>query len=441
MDHKNIDRLFQEKLKNLEASPNKRVWSAIESKLDKKKRRVLPFWWFSGGIAALFILGLLLFPFSEKQHNINNNPIIVTEKQIEESDDSNKTILDSVANKSIQKETILIADEKNNKKKTIKKNKQVNKQPFFMAGNNVIKEKLVKEKSKQKNFKIDSNAIKNEKIITSKKQDPVSKKSNASEGLKPKKDFLTVVKKEKDKETEAIKETDNAWSVSPVVAILNSNSFSDTSPIDNNLLNSTSGKNSFSYGVQVSYKINKKWSIQSGIHQQKMRYENNNISVSNTSTSSRSSAVFSTGNSFNFDGNRNVESFSVSNVSLTNTVSSNGELLQEYGYIEIPLEIKYNVSNNQKFNTQLVAGFSSLFLNRNNLELNTNTVNQFGNADNLNAINFSGNFGVDFNYFLDKKWSIHINPMFKAQLNTFSENSNGFSPFNIGVYSGVKYNF
>ena len=48
MGDKKIDDLFQEQLKNLEVSPNKRVWNNIEDKLKKKKRKVFPFWWFSG---------------------------------------------------------------------------------------------------------------------------------------------------------------------------------------------------------------------------------------------------------------------------------------------------------------------------------------------------------------------------------------------------------
>ena len=35
MEEKNIDRLFQEKLKDLEVTPNENVWDAIEEKLQK----------------------------------------------------------------------------------------------------------------------------------------------------------------------------------------------------------------------------------------------------------------------------------------------------------------------------------------------------------------------------------------------------------------------
>lgn len=75
-----IDKLFQDKLKNLAATPHKRVWTKIESKLGKKKPRVLLFSWFAGGIAALFLLGVFIFPFSENQDLLNINHLIISKK-------------------------------------------------------------------------------------------------------------------------------------------------------------------------------------------------------------------------------------------------------------------------------------------------------------------------------------------------------------------------
>ena len=80
MDSKNLDKLFQEKLKNLEVTPNERIWNGIESKLQKKKRRVIPFWWFAGA-AAIFLLALFFFPFTNNENSFDNNDskIIITE--------------------------------------------------------------------------------------------------------------------------------------------------------------------------------------------------------------------------------------------------------------------------------------------------------------------------------------------------------------------------
>ena len=56
-------------------------------------------------------------------------------------------------------------------------------------------------------------------------------------------------------------------------------------------------------------------------------------------------------------------------------------------------------------------------------------------------MNFSGNLGVDFDYNISKKLYINVSPMFKYQLNTFSENSGGFQPYYLGVYTGLNFRF
>lgn len=60
-EKKNIDRLFQEQLKDFEAAPPEYVWENIREALEeKKKRRVLPLWFRLSGAAALLLAGLFL---------------------------------------------------------------------------------------------------------------------------------------------------------------------------------------------------------------------------------------------------------------------------------------------------------------------------------------------------------------------------------------------
>jgi len=57
-ESKHIDRVFQEKFKDFEASPRDVVWDNISTRLkeNKRKRRVLPLWYKMAGVAALFAL-------------------------------------------------------------------------------------------------------------------------------------------------------------------------------------------------------------------------------------------------------------------------------------------------------------------------------------------------------------------------------------------------
>ncbi|MGB0879818.1 MAG: outer membrane beta-barrel protein [Polaribacter sp.] len=443
MKGKNLDRLFQEKLQNLEVTPNEEVWNTIESKLKNKTPIISQIWWLSAGIAAVIILGLLLFPTSQDpvlENKTITDPIIVaTPKTTTDPINTKKTGIDRVSKKKKNKEEIRITKNKpiikNTRETDIKQQQLLNTSKTLIAEKNQQdiekgNKDLVNKKDTKKIF-LANTSIKDTKI----KADSISNKTNKNEIKKPKKDFLAVVKKEEKKEDTSIKKQ---WAVAPIFGVLNSNSFSNTSPIDKNLSESTQGSSSYSYGVQVSYQLADKWTIQSGIHLQEMGFSNNQIAV--MSTNSTTSITFTSNDHYIFQNISN-QNFDANSISLNSLKSFNGNLSQKYGYVEVPVEVKYHLSESKKFATQIVAGFSSLFLNKNEIDLNTGSFSRFGKATNLNNINFSGNLGFNLNYNFGKNWSLHLNPMVKIHLNTFSENGNGFRPHFIGVYTGINYNF
>ncbi|MBU3011180.1 hypothetical protein KO506_07180 [Polaribacter vadi] len=429
MDNKNIDKLFQEQLKDLEISPKKSAWINIESKLKKKKRKVFPFWWFSGAVASILILGLISNPFSKDENqNINNtfDEVITTIHK------ENSTILKEkdtlILNKNLKDDVLIsIANE------TIQINKNTQNLAETRLDKSVINNRKPVKVLQVSFSSFDDNlniSQKNSELsistINTKKKN--FKKLNIQELFKEKEDLITD------------KQINKNWSVAPVFAVLQSNSFTNTSPINENLANSTKGENTYSYGVQIAYKINKKWTIQSGIHLQEMSYANNQVSISLSEQSNTETTEFTNGETFSFDSNNNFNALLSSDFTTTSNTTF-GNLTQNYGYLEIPIEVKYSFSTNNKFETQIVTGFSSLFLNKNTVNLNTETLSKTLEANNLNNINFSGNLGFDFNYLFDENWSLNLNPMLKMQLNTFNKNSNGFAPFNLGFYTGLKYNF
>src|SRR5690606_5763031 len=82
--------------------------------------------------------------------------------------------------------------------------------------------------------------------------------------------------------------------------------------------------------------------------------------------------------------------FMVSNV--------NGALEQQFGYIEVPLEVEYSIINS-KFGLNVIGGFSTLFLNDNEVyTVLNNERSLLGEANNINSTSYSANFGLGFNY-------------------------------------------
>jgi hypothetical protein len=251
---------------------------------------------------------------------------------------------------------------------------------------------------------------------------------------------LKKEEKEKDDLASAIKR----WDVAPIIAPIYYNSLGDGSPIDNQFAsNDKSGSLNMSYGVNVAYSFNKKWSIRSGVNQFNAGYKTNNVVVQpapsgsngtlkNVTLRTEASNIAVFGES----------SFNVSALPSDLSLRFDAFLEQEFGYLEVPLEMKYQISD-KKLGIHMIGGFSTLFLNENNVYAKQPSGSRIllGAANNLNSVSFSTNIGIGFNYSISKKFNLNFEPTFKYQLNSFSENSGGFKPYIIGIYSGFSFKF
>ncbi|MCG2460921.1 PorT family protein [Flavobacteriaceae bacterium F89] len=238
------------------------------------------------------------------------------------------------------------------------------------------------------------------------------------------------------------------WSVEPSIAPVYFNAAGEGSSIAPSFVNnSKSGEVSFSYGVLVSYGVGKKWSIRSGVQKVNYGYSTNDISYTSTF------GIVSIPNIDNINYNTNSENLIVQNknpgkpipgMALDATAKNptrTGKMLQQFGYLEVPMEVNYALLD-KKFGIDLIGGVSSLFLTDNSVTLESGDRNtELGEANNINSVNFSANFGFGLNYRLLPKVHLNVEPIFKYQLNTFSNTAGSFQPFSIGVYSGLNFKF
>ncbi|MGY8916081.1 MAG: outer membrane beta-barrel protein, partial [Flavobacteriales bacterium] len=252
--------------------------------------------------------------------------------------------------------------------------------------------------------------------------------------------------KEKDN---AITDTDSKkWSLEPSVAPVYFNGFGSGSPIHPEFSsNSKSGNVNLSYGVFVSYEMSKKLSIRSGVHKVDYGYNTNDVKFTSSFAATSKSSLA------NIDYANNASNLIV--VSTSNdkpsaniqgevsgkTPSKNGSMIQQFGYLEIPLELNYALLD-KDFGISLVGGFSSLFLTNNAVLLEADGLNtEIGEANNINDVNFSSNIGFGLNYKFTPNLKLNIEPVFKYQLNTFSNSAGDFKPFSVGIYSGFNFKF
>ena len=551
-ERKNINNLFQEKFENFEVVPDQIVWNNIEAKLkEKKKRRVIPFWWKLSGIAAALLIGTFVYNFGFENSNAafdngttvtvkekndskagnevsknnsdkltlkNNNSINTTEESVANNANTNNSEknINSLDTDTKSNSSEVVANSTNakfNKKKSdnnyyqknntaltnnsdtenavaeVNKGKKKNKTKTAIQHNNesVVVENSLKEKNKSIENKtaIISNEEKNNTIVNNtidrnnkEKNKSIENKTtiisneeknntivnntidrnnsvlspNSKNDLTPNKKIdstkIAIVEPnaleelQNEKEKKMITEPKlNRWQVSSNVAPIYFSSLSGGSPLDEGLKNNskTYSANNQSYGVGASYAINKKIKIRTGVNLLNVDYDTNGILYyQSTEVNSKIANL-----NLNTPGSLIIiESLSNVNSDFNKVIQkSEGSLNQKMGYIEVPMEMTYTILN-KKLGIDFIGGMSTMILSKNEIYLKSSDLNlKIGEANNLNNIHFSGNLGLGFKYGILKNLDARLEPVFKYQINTFSNDSGDFKPFMFGVYSGVNFTF
>lgn len=502
-DKKNIDRLFQESFKNFEATPSDAVWNHIESQLQqkKKKRRVIPIWWRYAGAAAVLLLLLTIGNsfFNEPTEVIPSINVVETEDTTRSNASENGTIesqsinavatdvsentsdakitssktstpetpsesnetenvstapLKKTSNTIINSENRIAntnnSNEKNNSGLQNGKSKTNNKSNDFL--DNKTPESIATVENFEKEVALD--ITKADSVINNTEKNNAAVADSESEESKQENKIPTI--EDILNETKDIIEEEerlNRWSVTPNAAPVYFNTLRDGSSIDGQFNNnSKTGETNMSYGITASYAVNKKLSIRSGINKVNLGYNTNNVVVYETLSKSSSSSLLSNVTAVktasantNTNTPNNITLVSAENFESNKAESlvsnSNTSINQSFAYIEVPLEIQYTLSN-KKLGINVIGGFSSFFLSDNELssEVEGNRTS-IGEATNINNFSYSANLGLGFQYKFTKKLNLNLEPMFKYQINTFNNTSGNFTPYFIGVYTGIGFKF
>ncbi|HBC03710.1 MAG TPA: hypothetical protein DC015_05850, partial [Aequorivita sp.] len=210
--------------------------------------------------------------------------------------------------------------------------------------------------------------------------------------------------------------------------------------------NPQEGDVNMSYGVQVSYAISKRLSVRTGVNNVDLSYSTTGIEVGTGPVAVALRSVDY--------GGREIVVTAFDKGALANNGPSNGfgditpkstqgdaRLIQNINYYEVPVELKYSVIDN-RFGVNVIGGLSTLFLGNNEISVKADNFNSvLGEANNLSSVSFSTNVGLGLDYKLSKKFTFNIEPMFKYQLNPYTDSSVNFKPYYLGIYSGLSFKF
>lgn len=485
MGKKNLEQLFKESFQDFQEVPDEKVWASIEASLDKKKqkKRAVPFWWGLGGAAAALAIALLAInPFGEEQEqeqiitDVEN--ISVPENRTNSEVESNQDFIPPSTNPNGEDGLADTSDKNtlNQKSNQAEENGFAKTKASSSTGNNFS----ISNRSGSKLAQIDKNrAPKDERLSqdkeameknnsaivmnvdeeesakrkatlsTEKKEDQVAENTTEKDVTEKQSIYDAIAEREQLEEVVA-KNNAGKWSVGPSLAPVYFNGAGNGSPVGADFAtNSKTGNLNLSYGVNVAYEVGKKVKIRSGVHRVNFGYNTNDVVFSSTLQAAAGNRLA------NIDYDQNSETILVQSkesakdspvlsskeVAFNEVPSLEGKMVQQLGYIEVPLEINYALLD-KKFGVDLIGGVSSLFLVDNSVLLESNDlVTEMGEANNINSLNFSANFGMGLNYHFTPKFRVNVEPVFKYQLNTFSNVSGNFQPYSIGVYSGFTFKF
>jgi len=473
-DKKNIDRLFQEKFKDFEVSPDASVWENITTQLSppRKQKKVIPIWWKIAGVAA----GLLLF-FSIGNLILNTNDaafdeIIVNtdpEQDIQEQSKQEKsTPVDSLSSQELVEENSSETQSKdlnsllNNKSKKAEPHLSIqkNKATSLVANTDDNSQKNAAKKEIDK--VLAKTEIKTEALAL------VQDKAEQKLIDKPK-DISTVALDNTDQKEEVARDAElsipeviaenttpdtdknedtktHKWSVTPTIAPVYFNSLGSGSSLHERFnSNKKTGAVNMSYGISASYAINDKLSVRTGVHNVNIGYSTNDIVVYNNLLQSTANSNVLRNIKFNKEGQLlsfiSADEFQYAQVPGVLSNQIDATIDQDLRFLEIPVELQYNISN-KKLGLSVVGGFSALFLNNNDLySVQNGESTLLGKATNINNMSYTANLGFGLDYKISKKINLNFEPIFKYQLNTFNNTSGNFKPYFFGIYTGFSFKF
>ena len=459
---KNIDQLFNERFANHQADPASHVWDKIQARLEKdKKDRVIAIWWRTVGVAASLALIISLAGLLDATQS---NVVVEQQQNIEQSPAANPKIDKALEINLRQDKPRVATSNKAAQNNAITPQAKINDNTVSKNKPNVLKTpenavvKLVAKKDAgvlSKNFPVISEnkeIINTETVVPTGSSTVIASKEKISPEETEKQSIYDAIEEQKQlvsKEAVAnnTNPQENLWEIAPNIAPVYYNTLSQGSSIDASFAdNSQSGDVNISYGIGVRYALSDRLKIRSGISNVALSYSTSGIELGDGPVSLALKTI-----DYVSEGvvviAQDLGTFSSQNQDGTfgdiTPKSTNGEAFinQNISYYEVPLELSYTLFDSA-FGLDVIGGVSTLLLGNNEVSVTAGSYNEvLGSANNLSSLSFATNIGLGLHYKMSSKFRLNVEPMFKYQLNPYTDSSVSFKPYYLGVYTGLSFKF
>lgn len=447
-----FDDAFKKALNQPQLPPST-SWETITDALDekKKKRRILPIFYWISGISASFLLLTIIYPL------ILSTPKKVSISKHKQPTPSEKKGNQSLVNQHINKEN----DSSSTHLLPENSGKGETRQKIESLENNAIITTNYGDETKQ-NHDLLNQEFSEQHTLARKPFDNLNKDGKKAliqneidrtilelahtEKTPILKDILTNEEKEisvllKDKKDDEIiiaKESSEKIAISSFVTPLQF--ISNASLLSNEMKDNTkTNAITIAYGAKVNIPLNDRISLRAGVSVMNASQQTKNVPITLQTMSQYASIGTLKSPSYNIDYEPTIHVASLKHSMPEAMVKSHtNKLDQRMQYIEIPLEIEYRLMKQNQFKIAATFGGSSLFLTENSLHLTeNNSTTLIGEANNLNKVSYSGNLGLKMDYQLGKQTSLNLEPGLKYLLNPVT-NIEQKQPLLFGVTFGIS---
>ena len=437
-----IDLVFRNGLKDYEESPPPEVWENVKIVIDRKKKYMF-FLRSAASIAIIVSIGILAYMWGHEtsKENFSANVAAINEPVISPADvvippaivqEKTETTVVAVINQKKEIETVVapVADNLCVPDDTYAENSDVDISSEIL----VAETELIPEIQETLEINYDN-------IFSS--------------------EFQTFAYNniyENDANVE-----DSRWSIMAMASPLYQSQFTTSSnELSRQIMNSDQGRSSYSGGVGVAYKINKRLSLQSGVYYLAMGQELGGVDayggfqqVNPTKGTDNFEVLTSNGtvhvnNPDIYLGSDNLpdrvvvkdniyapEFFDPNKAGLNYLSNS---IFGDLSYLELPMILRYKAID-RKLGFSILGGMSYNFLVGNSVYAIGDGGKEFvGTIRGLYTL--SSSLGMGMEYKLSRNFSFNVEPTLKYFLNTSNSNGIvGLHTYSFGVFSGMSYKF
>jgi len=201
----------------------------------------------------------------------------------------------------------------------------------------------------------------------------------------------------------------------------------------------------FTSGLNVNFKISKRWSVQSGLYYSKRKQISKDLTSSSSFSNENQISVFTpVGNKIIDKPIENINDIENEDIILRNReeifYSSDMDYVSNFKYIELPIVFKFKIID-RKIDLELLSGISTNFLVGNNASIMIEEKELWkGVNEDISPLLYDATFGFGLNYNFYKNFNFSLEPTFKYNIVKQNANIQNY-PYSFAVFAGFSYTF